>query len=129
MAEAKRIVVEYDDGNVKEMEKGFAAEFDNDTMHMDMLNVSKVDIVRIAYGMLVTVDKMGMTSLLQAFASGEMLPDEIKIDGGKKMTVIKIQEDDGFYYECPVCGNDEIELGQNYCSDCGEAIEWKEDLE
>lgn len=29
------------------------------------------------------------------------------------------------YYECPSCGY-EIELGQNYCSECGEPIEWKE---
>ena len=30
-------------------------------------------------------------------------------------------------YECPECGNDEIELGQSFCQDCGEPIEWKED--
>ncbi len=32
-------------------------------------------------------------------------------------------------YECPECGNDEIELGQSFCQDCGEPIEWKEDYE
>lgn len=26
-------------------------------------------------------------------------------------------------YECPKCGNEEIELGQNYCQICGEPIE------
>lgn len=30
-------------------------------------------------------------------------------------------------YECPVCGNEEIEMGQNYCQICGEALEWEED--
>lgn len=30
-------------------------------------------------------------------------------------------------YECPECGNDDIELGQNYCEDCGEPIEWEEE--
>lgn len=69
-------MIEYEDGTVKEMNKGIAAEFDNDNMHVDMVSVSKVDIVRIAYGMMVTVEKMGMTPLLQAYASGELLPDE-----------------------------------------------------
>ena len=32
-------------------------------------------------------------------------------------------------YECPECGNDEIELGQSFCQDYGEPIEWKEDYE
>lgn len=41
--------------------------------------------------------------------------------------MVKIKIEDGFDYECPKCGNDEIELGQNYCFDCGEAIEWLQD--
>lgn len=32
-------------------------------------------------------------------------------------------------YECPECGNDDIELGQSFCRDCGEPIEWKEEYE
>lgn len=28
------------------------------------------------------------------------------------------------FYECPKCGED-IELGQRYCQECGEPIEWK----
>ena len=44
------------------------------------------------------------------------------------MTVIKFNENNGFYYECPICGNDEIELGQNFCPDCGEAFEWRDEL-
>ena len=31
------------------------------------------------------------------------------------------------FYECPKCGNDEVEEGQNFCQDCGEAFEWKEE--
>ena len=76
MADAKKISIEYENGTVKEMNKGIAAEFDNENMRVDMVGVSKLDIVRIAYGMMVTVDKMGMTPLLRAYASGELLPDE-----------------------------------------------------
>ena len=44
------------------------------------------------------------------------------------MVGININENIGLYYECPKCGNDEIELGQNFCEHCGSAIEWREDL-
>ena len=30
-------------------------------------------------------------------------------------------------FMCPVCKNEEIELGQKYCQICGEPLEWKED--
>lgn len=29
-------------------------------------------------------------------------------------------------YECPKCGNEEIEQGQKYCQICGKPLEWKE---
>lgn len=32
-------------------------------------------------------------------------------------------------YICPVCENEELELGQNYCQICGEPLEWKEDCD
>lgn len=41
------------------------------------------------------------------------------------MTVIIMTDD--MFYECPFCGNDEIELGQKFCEECGEAFEWKEE--
>ncbi len=31
-------------------------------------------------------------------------------------------------YECPECGC-EVEMGQNYCQDCGEPLEWVEELD
>lgn len=30
-------------------------------------------------------------------------------------------------FMCPVCKNEEIELGQKYCQICGEPLEWEED--
>ena len=76
MANAKIIKIEYDNGTIKELSKVIAAEFDNATMHVDMVNVSRLDMIRIAYGMLMTIDEMGKTSLLEAYAGGEGLPDE-----------------------------------------------------
>ena len=45
------------------------------------------------------------------------------------MAEIKIEQEHDLFYECPKCGNDEIELGQKYCQICGEPIDWKEDYE
>lgn len=42
------------------------------------------------------------------------------------MVEIDVNESIGLYYECTECGNDEIELGDNFCKHCGAAIEWKE---
>lgn len=30
-------------------------------------------------------------------------------------------------FMCPVCKNEEIELGQKYCQICGEPLKWEED--
>lgn len=30
-------------------------------------------------------------------------------------------------YECPESENDEVELGQSFCQECGEPLEWKEE--
>ncbi len=73
---AKKIIVVMEDETQKEIDKGFVTQFNNDVMHVDTVNVSKSDIVRIAYGMMVTVEKMGMSDLLVAYANGSILPDE-----------------------------------------------------
>lgn len=39
MEDAKKISIEYENGTVKELNKGIAAEFDNDNMHVDMVGV------------------------------------------------------------------------------------------
>lgn len=44
------------------------------------------------------------------------------------MAKIKLVMDHGIMYECPEC-EAEIEMGQSYCQDCGEPLEWEEDYE
>jgi hypothetical protein len=77
MSEANKIKIEYEDGDIKELKKGIAVEFNNKKMSVDMVNVSNVDLIRLVYGMLKMVDEMGMTSLLQTYANGGPLPDEV----------------------------------------------------
>lgn len=43
------------------------------------------------------------------------------------MAKIKADQEQNMIYKCPVCGNEEIDLGQNYCQICGEALEWEEE--
>lgn len=76
--EPKKIVVEFEDGTAKEVEHGCIVELKqgSDEMCVDMLNVSKLDIVRFAYGLVVTVDRMGMMKLFEVYMNGEALPDE-----------------------------------------------------
>lgn len=38
----------------------------------------------------------------------------------------EIKMDSGMFYDCPECGN-EVELGDNYCQECGEPLDWKEE--
>jgi len=104
MADAKKILIEYENGTVKEINKGIVAEFDKDNMHVDMVSVSKMDLVRIAYGMIATVEKMGMTPLFQAYASGELLPDEVECDS-------KDTEDEEL--ECGCCQREDAPC--DYC--------------
>lgn len=44
------------------------------------------------------------------------------------MAEIKIIKGHGLNYECPECGA-RVELGQNYCQDCAEPFNWKEDYD
>lgn len=41
----------------------------------------------------------------------------------KNMVEIKMKVNGGIFYECPSC-EAEVELGQAYCQDCGEGIDW-----
>ena len=54
----------------------------------------------------------------------------MKFDGagrkGNRMAKIKEKLEAAIGYECPKCGNEEIELKQSYCQICGEPLEWNE---
>lgn len=42
------------------------------------------------------------------------------------MAKIKLEMEHGIMYECPNCAGT-VEMGQDYCQDCGEPLEWVED--
>ena len=43
------------------------------------------------------------------------------------MAKIKLEMEHGIMYECPNCAG-KVEMGQDYCQDCGEPLEWVEDF-
>ena len=42
------------------------------------------------------------------------------------MADIKIVKGHGLVYECPEC-EAEVELGQTYCPECGDGLNWNDD--
>ena len=43
------------------------------------------------------------------------------------MAKIKLEMEHGIMHECPNCAG-KVEMGQDYCQDCGEPLEWVEDV-
>lgn len=43
------------------------------------------------------------------------------------MAKIKLEMEHGIMYEGPNCAG-KVEMGQDYCQDCGEPLEWVEDV-
>lgn len=72
MDNIEKIVIEYENGEKKEIEQGMAAELCDGKMNLDMTNMSKIDFIRIAYGIIVAVEEMGMMPALKAYAKGEI---------------------------------------------------------
>jgi hypothetical protein len=70
MGESKEIsgiTVTYTDGSTKELQSGCCVDLEEvgNEMSVDMLNVEPTDIVRLALGLVVCVDRMGMIDMLR----------------------------------------------------------------
>lgn len=76
--EIKGILIEYDDGSTNRIEKGCCVDLskEGNELRIDLLDAKPVDIVRLAYGLTYTVERMGMMDLLQAMVTGEVLQEE-----------------------------------------------------
>lgn len=66
------ITVTYTDGSTKELSSGCCVDLADkgEEMSVEMLNIKPVDIVRLAYGMLACVDRMGLMDAFRKFAGG-----------------------------------------------------------
>lgn len=72
------ITVRYSDGSTKDLQSGCCVNLENssDDLSAEMLNVKPYDLVRLAYGFAVTVQRLGMREELENLAGGTRVEKE-----------------------------------------------------
>ncbi len=66
------ITVRYSDGSTKEIQSGCCVDLKkgSDDLSVEMLNVKPFDLVRLAYGLVAAVQRLGMREELTQYANG-----------------------------------------------------------
>ena len=66
------IIVRYNDGSTKEIQSGCCVDLEkgSDDLSVEMLNVKPFDLVRLAYGLVAVVQRLGMREELTQYANG-----------------------------------------------------------
>lgn len=66
------ITVRYSDGGTKEIQSGCCVDLEkgSDDLSVEMLNVKPFDLVRLAYGLVAVVQRLGMRKELTQYANG-----------------------------------------------------------
>lgn len=67
------IVVTYSNGDIEELTKGCCVNLDkvSETINVEMLEIQPEDIIRLTYGLICAVDKMGMGEEFRKYAEGD----------------------------------------------------------
>lgn len=78
--EVTSITVGFSDGTTKELTRGCVVDLDrhgaDQEMSVDMLMASSMDILQMAYGLIVTVDRIGLKRELIALLGGSTKRNE-----------------------------------------------------
>lgn len=66
------ITVKYSDGSTKEIQSGCCVDLEKGSgdLSVEMLNVKPFDLVRLAYGLVAAVQRLGMREELTQYANG-----------------------------------------------------------
>lgn len=66
------ITVKYSDGSTKEIQSGCCVDLEkgSDDLSVEMLDMKPVDLVRLAYGLVAAVQRLGMREELTQYANG-----------------------------------------------------------
>lgn len=66
------ITVRYSDGSTKEIQSGCCVDLEkgSDDLSVEMLNVKPFDLVRLAYGLVAAVQRLGMMEELTQYVNG-----------------------------------------------------------
>ena len=72
------ITVTYDDGSTKEIQKGCCVDLKNgsDDLSVELLNIKAFDLVKLTYGLMVVIEKIGLEDAFNAYAKGETVQEE-----------------------------------------------------
>ena len=93
--EVAGITVTYDDGSTKEIQQGCCVDLKNgsDDLSVELLNIKAFDLVKLTYGLMVVIEKIGLEDAFNAYARGETILEE---NLGRR---IKVRLFDGAEYE------------------------------
>lgn len=71
--EVTGITVMYDDGSTKEIQQGRCVDLKNgsDDLSVGLLNIKAFDLVKLTYGLMVVIEKIGLEDAFNAYARGE----------------------------------------------------------
>lgn len=83
------ITVRYSDGSTKEIQSGCCVDLEegSDDLSVEMLNVKPFDLVRLAYGLVAAVQRLGMRDELEQYADWPETPE--RKEGGLSYGVYK----------------------------------------
>ncbi len=73
--EVAGITVTYDDGSTKEIQQGCCVDLKNgsDDLSVELLNIKAFDLVKLTYGLMVVIEKIGLEDAFNAYARGETI--------------------------------------------------------
>lgn len=75
--EVAGITVTYDDGSTKEIQQGCYVDLKNgsDDLSVELLNIKAFDLVKLTYGLMVVIEKIGLEDAFNAYARGETIQE------------------------------------------------------
>ena len=75
--EVAGITVTYDDGSTKELQQGGCVDPKNarDELRVEPLNIKAFDLVKLTYGLMVVIEKIGLEDAFNAYARGETIQE------------------------------------------------------
>ena len=75
--EVAGITVTYDDGSTKEIQQGCCVDLKNgsDDLSVELLNIKAFDLVKLTYGLMVVIEKIGLEDAFNAYARGETIQE------------------------------------------------------
>lgn len=73
--EVAGITVTYDDGSTKEIQQGCCVDLKNGSDDLSVELLKAFDLVKLTYGLMVAIEKIGLEDVFNAYARGETIQE------------------------------------------------------